>query len=108
MNGLKLEYVSEGENGNYNMYVFKTRFGDYYMVFRFDEEVAFLGKKIFVKVLETLDPAKEEDYNENAIEAEKMLIDIVSRKDMKKIRVLVVHDLYPNYDGNKDNLLFRI
>ena len=108
MNDLKLEYASQGEPGNYKNYVFKTRFGDYYMAMRAEGCVTFLGKEIFLKVMDTLTPVTEEDYNENAKEAEKLLVDIVSRKDMKRIKVIVVSSLYPNYQGDKDNLLFRI
>ena len=108
MNDLKLEYASQGEPGNYKNYVFKTRFGDYYMAMRAEGCVTFLGKEIFLKVMDTLTPVTYEDYNENAKEAEKLLVDIVSRKDMKRIKVIVVSSLYPNYQGDKDNLLFRI
>lgn len=108
MNDLKLEYASQGEPGNYKNYVFKTRFGDYYMAMRAEGCVTFLGKEIFLRVMDTLTPVTEEDYNENAKEAEKLLVDIVSRKDMKRIKVIVVSGLYPNYQGDKDNLLFRI
>ena len=65
MNDLKLEYASQGEPGNYKNYVFKTRFGDYYMAMRAEGCVTFLGKEIFLKVMDTLTPVTEEDYNEN-------------------------------------------
>ena len=107
MQELELVYVSDGEVGDRYQYMFKTRFGEYYMGYPYIDEIDFFGKKILTRLLWKLEEPDEGDFNENAEKVAQKIKQIVSQKQLGKIREMVSREEYPK-GIDKENLIFRI